>query len=208
MNAARWHRCRKVVITLVVAVTVHGCGTVTDLQAVDDVSSRPDLSPYERVIIGNFTDRATETRSFRTDAKGVEKKAAYEADVKAGGQKFAAYIVDELRELDSFAEVVRSTEPGVGDLYIDGDITRYARGNAAAKLFIGFGAGNTHFDAVVRLHDGVSSETLATVVVDKNAYAIGGIIATVQNVDGFMRAGAKKIARELSDARSATNGPD
>lgn len=203
MAQSLFHRAHVRALVVVCAVAfLHGCGTTSSLQSPEDVASRPDLSSYDRVIVGDFADRATERKTFKSDAKGAEKKAKYTADVEAGGSTFAEYIVAEIRKTGAFSEVRRGTDPQPTDLYIDGDVTRYARGSAAAKFLVGLGAGSTYFDAVVRLHDGPAQDTFGTIVVDKNSWVLGGVISAAQNIESFMRGGAIKVAKELEATKT------
>lgn len=188
-----------------------GCGSTSGLTPVADTESKAqevesqtlDLSSYSRAVIGDFSDLATENKKFKNSEKGVAKKAAYVADVQAAGTTFTGYLKAELDKLNVFDNVSVGTEAGVGEgtLLIDGEITRFARGNAAAKFLIGFGAGSTYFDATVTVRDGATGQKLGEIFVDKNSWALGGAISAAQSVEHFMRGGAEKTAKELYAAK-------
>ncbi len=183
------------------AVGLAACGTTSDLQRDDATTQQIDLTAYQYAVISDFEDSATENKVFRSDEKGQAKKSAYRAEVQAAGVTFAEFIKAELDKLNFLDEVSRGSEAGEGALLIKGKITRFERGNAAAKFLIGLGAGSTYFDAVVSVTDGVTGNELGTIVVDKNSWVLGGVISASQNVEGFMRGGAQKIARELYVAK-------
>lgn len=191
----------RVITVLMFIVALAACGTTSDLQRADSATQQIDLSGYESAVVANFTDAATENKVFKSDEKGQAKKADYRAEVNAAGATFAEFIKAELDKLGVFAEVERGSEAGEGALLIDGRITRFERGNAAAKFLIGLGAGSTYFDATVRVSDGATGAELGSIVVDKNSWVLGGVISASQNVEGFMQGGAKKTARELYIAK-------
>ncbi len=179
-----------------------GCGTTSGLQAADAAAEeRIDLSSYSSAVISDFADAATAGKKFKSGEKGAEKKAEYQADVQAASVTFSEYLQAELNKLNVFDNVRRGDDAAEGELLIGGEITRFERGNAAAKFLIGLGAGSTYFDAIVVIKDGMSGEELGQIVVDKNSWVLGGAISASQNVEGFMRGGAEKTAKELYMAR-------
>lgn len=178
------------------------CGTTSSLQQAEPSAEKIDLTAYQHVVIADFEDEATENKVFKSNEKGQAKKAEYRADVKAAGVTFAEYVQAELDKLNFLESVSRGDEAaGEGALLIDGKVTRFERGNAAAKFLIGLGAGSTYFDALVRVRDASTGEELGTIVVDKNSWVLGGVISASQNVEGFMRGGAQKVAREVYIAK-------
>ncbi len=186
---------------LMVLSMLAACGTTSSLQQTEASAEKIDLTAYQHVVIADFADEATENKVFKADAKGQAKKAEYRADVKAAGVTFAEYIQAELEKLGFLESIARGGEAGEGALLIDGKITRFERGNAAAKFLVGLGAGSTYFDAVVRVRDASTGAELGTIVVDKNSWVLGGVISASQNVEGFMRGGAQKVAREIYTAK-------
>lgn len=197
-NYARLFRYTFIVLAL---AGLSACGTTSGLQPDDVVTESIDLSAYQHVVISDFEDAATASKTFKSTTKGQAKKDAYRADVRAAGVTFAEYIQAELQKLNFLESVSRGDEAAEGALLIDGKITRFERGNAAAKFLIGMGAGSTYFDATVSVRDGATGEELGTIVVDKNSWVLGGAISASQNVEGFMRGGAEKTAREIYQAK-------
>ncbi len=184
------------------AVGLTACGGTSNLQSPTGVETALDLSQYQTVVVGEFADRATQTKKFKANEKGQEKKAEYVGQVRTASGTFSEYLVEAIKSSGAFTEVRRGDSADEGELFLTGDITRFARGNAAAKFLIGLGAGSTYFDAVVRLHDGANDGALGQIVVDKNSWALGGVISATQNVESFMRGGAKKTADQLYTAKT------
>ncbi|MEX2498984.1 MAG: DUF4410 domain-containing protein [Wenzhouxiangellaceae bacterium] len=128
----------------------------------------------------------------------------YEAKTAAATRTFADLIAAEIRKTGAYAEVLREPtgEPAV---MVTGTIIAYKEGNAAARFLVGMGAGSSYFDAEVFFSDLISSEQLAEVRVDKNSWALGGGLAAGQTVEHFTQGAAKKIARELAEAKAGAN---
>lgn len=206
MNQQRMHYAKHtvgIVALVLLGALQSGCGGTSALKPVAGADSQQiDLSSYQYAVIGDFSDKATAGKRFKNNQKGQDKMAKYQADVQAAGVTFGEYIQAELVKVNVFEGVSRGNEAGEGALLIGGEITRYARGSAAAKFLIGMGVGSTYFDATVQIRDGVTGENLGQIFVDKNSWALGGVISATQSVESFMRGGAVKVAKELRDAKS------
>jgi Domain of unknown function (DUF4410) len=113
-------------------------------------------------------------------------------------RKFSNEISSAIKRTIPNAKVTRSGKPGADTLVIGGEVTRYMEGNAALRMMIGMGAGSSYFDANVKFSDGLSGKNVGTIKVDKNSWALGGVIAATQNVDSYMKAGAEKTAVETA----------
>lgn len=172
-------------------VCVTGCGSTSRLAREADAPTL-DFSGYPRVAVGSFGSRPA------VDVPAA-RRAVYEAEVKAAGQRFATMVVSELRRYGIAADVVR--ERPASALYIEGDITRYKDGNAALRFLIGFGAGSSYFDATVRFVDGDSGRQLGSISVDKNSWPLGGLVAAAQDADSHMQGAAAKIAEQVAIAQ-------
>ncbi|MDT8409275.1 MAG: DUF4410 domain-containing protein [Wenzhouxiangellaceae bacterium] len=135
----------------------------------------------------------------------AEKRIVYEAKTSTATRMFADLIAAEIRKTSAFAEVLcEPTEaPAVR---VSGTIIVYKEGNAAARALVGMGVGSSYFDAEVLFSDLSSSQQLAEVRLDKNSWALGGGLAAGQTVEHFMQGAAKKIARELAEAKVGSNG--
>ena len=181
----------KLFLTLIATLTLGACGTVGTIESpvIFSDGAGLDFTSYESVVVLDFGDG--------TDEKDVPDYA---------GSNFADRIVAEIRGTGAFTNVSRES----GDeqaLVISGEITRYDEGNPGLKLIVGFGAGGTHFDALVRFSDAESDELLAELVVDKNSWALGGALAAGQTVEQFMKSSAEKIAKELVHAQDRNGQP-
>ncbi len=70
------------------------------------------------------------------------------------------------------------------------------------------GAGSSYFDAVVAFGDGVTRESIGTITVDKNSWALGGGLAAGQSVQGFMRGAARSVANQLYELHARNEQAD
>ncbi len=172
---------------------LQGCGTTSGLKSVDE-SRALNFGGYDRVVVLDFADHTNKA------ALKEDKRIVYEAKTAAATRTFADLIAAEIRKTGAYAEVLRDTT-GEPAIVVSGNIIRLQEGNAAARFFIGMGAGSSYFDATVFFADGLSDEPLAEVKVDKNSWALGGGLAAGQTVEHFMQGAAKKIARDLAAAK-------
>lgn len=178
------------------ALLLQGCGTTSGLKSVDEAEVM-DFRGYDRIVVLDFAD------STNKAAMKADKREVYAAKTAAATRTFADLIAAEIRKTGAYEEVLRESngEPAV---IVSGTIIGYKEGNAAARFLIGMGAGSSYFDAEVLFSDLVSSERLAEVRVDKNSWALGGGLAAGQTVEHFMHGAAKKIARELAEAKAGS----
>ena len=151
-----------------------------------------DASRYSRVSVADFEDQTKIRHSKQEDIdEHVE-------EVAIAGRLFADKIAAELRVRDLYAEVTRGDVSGEA-LVIGGSITCHEKGNAAARLMIGLGAGSSYFDASVQFNNNSDGEQLASLIVDKNSW-FGEGWAAGQTVEAYMDEAANKIADELERA--------
>ncbi|AAM72513.1 MAG TPA: DUF4410 domain-containing protein [Chlorobaculum sp.] len=165
-------------------VFLAACGSTSSIQDKEGKSTKIDLSMYDNVVILDFTD-ATKKHNMPAFA----------------GRNFADRIAASVKEKGVFKVVSR--EPLADkSIVVSGTITKYEEGNGALRLLIGFGAGSSYFNANVHFTDSLNQQELGKVFVDKQSWALGGIAASTQTVDGYMNEAAKKIAKELADAKN------
>lgn len=110
---------------------------------------------------------------------------------------FADRIASEIKTRGRFASVSRNAKPDANTLVIDGVITKYEEGNSMLRLFIGFGAGSSFFEADVYFRDSKGA-VIGKIKADRNSWALGGGVAAAQNPTMFMNGAADKIAEEAS----------
>jgi hypothetical protein len=110
---------------------------------------------------------------------------------------FADRIASEIKTRGRFVSVSRNAKPDANTLVIDGVITKYEEGNSMLRLFIGFGAGSSFFEADVYFRDSKGA-VVGKIKADKNSWALGGGVAAAQNPTMFMNGAADKIAEEAS----------
>lgn len=180
--------------SVILAALLCGCGTTSGLKSKGqtDLSS---LGRYTEASVLNFVDRTK-------PPKKAEEAPAHEAAMQEKCRHFADLIATELEQTGTFSKVHRVETAAPGSLVITGEITRSSEGNSGLRLWIGFGAGSSYFDATVRFTDSDSGSALAEVVVDRNSWGGGGMLAAGQTVESFMQAAAEKIAAEVQKARA------
>ncbi|MCW8796343.1 MAG: DUF4410 domain-containing protein [Chlorobium sp.] len=170
---------------ILVVLSLAACGSTSGIKTAEGEKSDLDLSSYENVVVQNFTD-------------GTKKSNLPDFM----GNDFADMIAANIKEQGVFSQVSRDSLDGKS-IVISGAITKYKEGSAPLKLLIGFGAGSSHFDADVKISDSETNTELGKVIVDKKSWALGGIMAATQTVKGFMSGAAKKIAKEVAEAKKA-----
>ena len=180
---------------LLAGAVLTGCGTTSSLEAPPEAGVI-DLTPYQRLLVEDFSDEAT--ARAKPEAQPL-LKPKLDLAVKV----FPDQIASVTRANGGFREVAREGAADDETLILRGAITQYDEGNAALRWMVGFAAGNVNFDARVELVDGASGKTLGTWKVDKNSWALGGGIAATQTPEGFMQEAASKIGAELSAKRKA-----
>lgn len=166
-----------------------GCGTTSSLKPTDSTKGTSgskeslNLSGYNKVIVLNLEENSA-SKPFK------------------GGETFSNHIASALEKKKAFSTISRKKDNSHA-LLVNGKVTNYDKGNAAARMLIGFTAGNSNFDATVNVSDNQTGKKLGTILVDKNSWALGGVMAAVQTVDSLMQSAASKIADELSAARQS-----
>ena len=165
--------------------TLVSCGTVSEL----DVKNVRGSKKYAKVLVRDF----------------AYKGSAEEVTGPASSTIFQNYISDAVKKEGMFGSVARSGKPGADTLVIDGDVTRYAAGNAALRAMVGLGAGSAYFDADVNFRDGATNQIIGSIKVDNNSWVLGGGLAAGQTPETFMRGAAKKVAKESSIFSSKTS---
>jgi len=171
-----------------------GCGSVSDLQPTTPGTSA-DLRRYQKVVVHPFTNTVQVSQKDPAEADRAR------AQLEATTLKFNTQVAEAIRLSGAFAEVIRGETAVPDSMVIDGVITRAVEGSKAARLWVGFGAGNAYFDATLQVRDGTTRELLATLIVDRNSWGGGGLLAAEQTLDSFMLEAAKKVANDLAVAK-------
>ena len=175
---------------IVAAATVSSYGKTTRLEPAAS-GQDIDLGKYSCVIVLDFEDQTT------VKSKKPKKIQRHQEAMLIARKYLADQIAAEIRSTGIFDEVSR--EPSTKEaLLISGSITRYQKGDAAARLMIGMGAGSSYFDADVRFKDNITGSEIGFMKVDKESWGLGGGLAATQSVEHFMQGAARKIAKELS----------
>jgi hypothetical protein len=185
------------------ALTLVACGSTSKMKSTPASGSgeqkaaiAADFSRFSKVIVRDF-ENAVESKT-----KDAAKREVQMSQATAAGKRFADLIAEGLKGNPAFSSVAREGEPDAQTLVIGGQVTKYKKGNRALRLVVGFGAGSANFDARVSFVDGASGSELSHVVVDKNSWFLGGIMAAAQTVDDFVEGAATKVAEETIRAKS------
>jgi hypothetical protein len=165
-----------------------------------------EISAYDTIVVGEFTDRATENTRFRGDTpqETEEARAAYEADLAIVLQNFRELLIQELQRTNVYTEVVPAgTETAGRALLIDGEVTQFDRGNFATRLFVGLGAGRVRFDTTFRLRDAATGAEISTIDMGRGSGILGGAVGTIVTVEYYLQRSAMKLASDLREERCA-----
>ena len=166
-----------------------GCGTISNIKSANGTTAL-DLSSYTKVIVQDFEDKATEKEK---PAKQDEKRR----EMTVVCREFADRLTADIEKKGVFQSVSRTGTEDDSTLLIGGNVSRCEKGSAAARLWVGMGAGSSYFDALVEFHQGTTGALLGTITVDKNSWALGGGLAAGQTPEGFMQEAADKVANEI-----------
>jgi hypothetical protein len=176
---------------LLFALLLSACSSTSKVRDAQRLHDRPDLSSYNDVIVDDFKDGVSKTKN--------------NPDILKEGKIFADIIAHSIKAQNYYTKVFnkieRNVEPESQALLIDGEITQYAKGNAAARLLLGWGAGSSHFDAKVYIRDAKTQQVLFTIKIDKMSWVLGGVIAASQDVKAHMDGAGAKIAKALIAAK-------
>jgi Domain of unknown function (DUF4410) len=166
-------------VRILAVACLAGCGGMTPVQMTKPGTKLSAFRAYDRVVIRDFAVRQPDAKSSQA------------------ARDFADLIATDLVEQGIFESVQRSDRAETGSLAVEGSLTRYEKGSSTARLWIGFGAGTAHFDAVVEFRDGGDGRLLGTLEIDRNSWPLGGWLASQQDAGSFMSAAALRIARDL-----------
>jgi hypothetical protein len=106
-----------------------------------------------------------------------------------------------MKKDNTFDKVERNIRSNDDALVIDGKIVKHNEGNPALRALIGFGAGSSRFDAQVLFKDNKTKALLGNVGVNKMSWALGGLVASSQDVKSHMECAAGRIAEEVKKAK-------
>jgi hypothetical protein len=184
MNLVNCHMTRlkcsfPAALWIAMAVSLTSCGSVGSLQRTTNIAP---AHKYNLVVVQDFTASVPEDER----EKALQAQSGYPDAIAAAICRKAPGI-----------RVTRQGPVRPGTLVVSGHINRCEDGAASLRLWIGMGAGSTYFDAVTQISDGGSGTSLGTIKHDKNSWPLGGIIASTQTVDSFMRMAADKTADEV-----------
>lgn len=192
-----------------VAVVLSGCGTagklqpacvptpslnVTDGTNLSPSAVAPDLSPFSKAVVMDF-----------------ENKSSTPVIQASLGKTFADQVAEKLKEKNIFQTVSRAPltteESKKGQvLILKGKITDYDDGNAALRMWIGFGAGRSHFYGTVHLWDSSKNQEIAAIHMKIGSWLLGGIVASTMGADELSNQAANHIADEILKHKQPAKG--
>ena len=145
--------------------------------------------------------RQTGTGAGRPKEKNSHETPADQSD----GVWDADLLAREISLKGGFNDVGREVgEVDEATLLVGGSIHRFEKGSQAARLLVGMGAGSAYFDVSVEFREAASGSLLATMLVDKNSWPLGGMIAAAQSPQAFMQEAAKRVAKELDGVKTVS----
>lgn len=169
-----------ILVGIVGLLSLTGCGSTSGLK-----------NTQGQVITSTRKFSKVTVQTFKLSLKEPEQNS------KAAPTYFADRIASEIKKTGRFAVVGRDSKPDANTLVVDGVITKYEEGNSMLRLFIGFGAGSSFFEADVYFRDSKGA-VIGKIKADKNSWALGGGVAAAQNPTMFMNGAADKIAEEAA----------
>lgn len=167
-------------VATIALFSLAGCGSTSSLKNTQG-QAITSTRKFSKVTVQNFKLSLPEA----------------ERNAKTAPEYFADRIASELKATARFTSVSRNAKPDKNTLVIDGAITKYDEGNSMLRLFIGFGAGSSFFEADVYFRNS-KGNSIGKIKVDKNSWALGGGVAAAQNPTMFMNGAADKIAAEAA----------
>jgi hypothetical protein len=193
------------IIAPLLAAALAACGTTSDIKPdakpvaesgapTQNVKLAVDLSGYDRVVVLDFVD-GTDIRKLKPD-----EVRSHNETMTTYLHHFSDLIAHDIRETGAYSEVLREPAPGKA-LVVSGRVTRLTEGNSALRLWIGFGAGSSYFDAEVKLSDAETGNLLGSATSGNNSWPLGGALASGQTVESFLEVSATKIATRLRNGK-------
>jgi hypothetical protein len=193
------------ILAPLLAAVLAACGTTSDIKPdakpvaeggapTQNVKLTVDLSAYDKVVVLDFVD-GTDTRKLKPD-----ELRSHNETMTTYLHHFSDLIAHDIRQTGAYSEVLREPGPGKA-LVVSGRVTRLTEGNSALRLWIGFGAGSSYFDAEVKLSDAETGNLLGSATSGNNSWPLGGALASGQTVESFLEVSATKIATRLRDGK-------
>lgn len=175
-------------IVLALCLFLSACGTTTSLHKMqpDGVSKRISLENYNVLIVKPFTD-------------GIEDNHSEDL-IEDVGRLFSKQLTSQLQKSNEFRRVKWNKPCEEGAAIISGKITQYEDGSKLTRFIVGFGMGNSRFDANVQVHN-CNGQNLGQVIADKTSWFLGGYWGMSQNIDDVQRLAAAAIADEIVNAK-------
>ncbi|MFQ3307777.1 MAG: hypothetical protein ACI8ZF_001041 [Candidatus Midichloriaceae bacterium] len=142
------------------------------------------IAEYNNVVIGVFKDGSNKKQKSDSD------------DFDNISGKFKRSLEQKIMATKNFHSVIIG-ESDKKALKITGTVTEYEKGNAVARMMIGFGAGRSSFKANIFLSDNITNEQLGEIKVSNCAWPLGGVIAASQDLDNLVNSSTTSVVKKL-----------
>lgn len=160
---------------------------------VDQELSKGSISPETTIYVEPIS---TEGTKFSGDKSAKQDKVAAEkAEIQ---QRFHRDLAEQLKKHGFKAQAVK--ESAKSGLVLSGQVTRFEHGSAAARIFVGMGAGSSNLYTDFKLEDRTKNKVLSKFEI----IATSGGNSGLQSAGGYIKAhiidGAEKAAEYLATA--------
>ena len=179
---------------IILAAMLTGCAH-GKMGVIDQPLAQGAISTNQTIYVGKV---AAGTANFSGDKSADAVKVSDEkSEIE---QRFGRMIAEELRKKGFNAEV--SATPPTTGLALTGVVTRFEHGSAAARYFVGAGAGSSNLYTDFKLVDLQTKRVLSKFEVIATS---GGSSGLGSYINAHLADGSKKVADYLAKANNPKN---
>ncbi len=157
-----------------------------------DPKQELDFSHYGKAIIFDLEDDSSRTKKRQK--------------VLLKGKLYSDMLANILEAEEIFPEVERNSETNEKALLIKGRITKLQEGNRVARSVIGIGKTACIFEAELEFIDNQSQKVIAKIDINEKTSPLGGIFASLEDLDSIIEASAEITVDEL--LKTYKNSPE
>jgi hypothetical protein len=181
---------KKLILFLFVVGCAHG-----KIGAIEQGLQKGSIDPANTIYVPTIS---TANTAFSGDKSAKQEKV--DEEKKQIEQRFNRDIAEQLRKKGFKAEAV-SVLPKTG-LVLIGSVTRFEHGSAAARIFVGMGAGSSNMFTDFQLKDVATEKTLAKFEIIATSGGNGGLQAAGGYIKAHLIDGSEKTAEYIAKANS------
>jgi hypothetical protein len=179
---------------IVACVFMAGCAH-GKMGTIDKGLAKASIPPEAKIFVEPIT---AETADFSGDKAGNESRVGEEkSEIK---NRFARLVADELRKKGMNATVVNA--PVQSGLVLQGHVTRFEHGSAAARILVGMGAGSSNMYTDFELTNAATKEVLSKFEIIATSGGSGGLQAAGGYIGAHLTDGAEKAADYIAKSNS------